>query len=320
MHGDYIVSARYTSTIYKISGQDGSILWRLGGKKSSFTLENFNFSSQHDARAINSSDKVTILTLFNNAESEIGASATTSSAMMVALFTEPGAMIARLVRSWDRPDGGQSFARGNFQLLENGNAFVCWSNQAYISEHSSNGDCLLEARVDIPEVATYRAYKFNYTAQPSESPALRTLLYSSGAHVTAIHHASWNGATEVKLWRFFGSMAEDSVSQHELGSRPKDGFETLFMSSTDVRFVQTVALDSDGKVLGISPVIPVEIVLAEGRSDMFEAHWIFITLLSATVTLVGLWILASIVARSRSQQYRLIIGAKEASVLTGRDA
>ena len=112
---------RLTDTIYNISGVDGSINWRLGGSRSSFLQENFNFSSQHDARVVSTNDHVTVLTLFNNAESEIGTSATASSAMIVALSTEPDAMTARLVRSWDRPDGGLSFARGNFQLLENGN-------------------------------------------------------------------------------------------------------------------------------------------------------------------------------------------------------
>ena len=28
--GDYLISARYTNAIYKISGKDGSIIWRFG--------------------------------------------------------------------------------------------------------------------------------------------------------------------------------------------------------------------------------------------------------------------------------------------------
>lgn len=47
--GDYMISARYTNAIYKISGKDGRLIWTLGGPNSSFTLEeNFNFSRQHD--------------------------------------------------------------------------------------------------------------------------------------------------------------------------------------------------------------------------------------------------------------------------------
>lgn len=47
--GDYMVSARYTNAIYKISAQTGSVLWTLGGPNSDFELEpGFNFSRQHD--------------------------------------------------------------------------------------------------------------------------------------------------------------------------------------------------------------------------------------------------------------------------------
>ncbi len=49
--GNILVSARHTNTIYKISKQDGSILWRLGGSNSDFTFPNDNgFSGQHDFR------------------------------------------------------------------------------------------------------------------------------------------------------------------------------------------------------------------------------------------------------------------------------
>ena len=39
MVGDYLISARHTSTVYKISGRDGSVLWRLGGYHSDLEME-----------------------------------------------------------------------------------------------------------------------------------------------------------------------------------------------------------------------------------------------------------------------------------------
>ena len=36
--GDYIISARDACSVHKINGTDGSIIWRLDGKNSSFTL------------------------------------------------------------------------------------------------------------------------------------------------------------------------------------------------------------------------------------------------------------------------------------------
>lgn len=56
-HGDFLVSGRHTSTIYLVAGlaspsrlSPRSIIWRLGGRLSNFTLVGFNFSKQHDAR------------------------------------------------------------------------------------------------------------------------------------------------------------------------------------------------------------------------------------------------------------------------------
>lgn len=46
--GNYLLSGRFTDTIYKIDPA-GNIVWRLGGKNSTFSLLGFNFSKQHDA-------------------------------------------------------------------------------------------------------------------------------------------------------------------------------------------------------------------------------------------------------------------------------
>ncbi|OCL00815.1 uncharacterized protein K441DRAFT_710225 [Cenococcum geophilum 1.58] len=46
--GNYLVFSRHPSTIYLISAYDGSALWRLNGKNSTFDLQNLTFSCQHD--------------------------------------------------------------------------------------------------------------------------------------------------------------------------------------------------------------------------------------------------------------------------------
>src|SRR3954471_13069896 len=50
--GNFLVSARNTSTIYKIDRATGKIIWRLGGKKSNFKLgPGVRFDWQHSIRA-----------------------------------------------------------------------------------------------------------------------------------------------------------------------------------------------------------------------------------------------------------------------------
>ena len=49
--GNFLVSSRNTSTIYKIDRATGKIIWRLGGKKSDFKLgPGVRFDWQHCAR------------------------------------------------------------------------------------------------------------------------------------------------------------------------------------------------------------------------------------------------------------------------------
>ena len=50
--GNFLVSSRNTSTVYKIDRATGKIMWRLGGKKSDFKLgPGVRFDWQHSIRA-----------------------------------------------------------------------------------------------------------------------------------------------------------------------------------------------------------------------------------------------------------------------------
>lgn len=55
--------------IYKISGEDGSIIWRLQGRQSDFEVDPAaTFAFQHDARWLD--DEQTRMTLFDNGPTE----------------------------------------------------------------------------------------------------------------------------------------------------------------------------------------------------------------------------------------------------------
>ena len=89
---------RYTSAIYKISGVDGSIIWRLGGKLSNFS-QNFNFSSQHDARFLVVNSTTTVISFLDNASDELGRqppTSNTSAIKVVALDNSTIPMTAKV--------------------------------------------------------------------------------------------------------------------------------------------------------------------------------------------------------------------------------
>jgi hypothetical protein len=62
--GNLLISLRYLNSIYKINHQNGKIIWKLGGKSSSFSFTNdLGFSGQHDARRLTND----AISLFDNA-------------------------------------------------------------------------------------------------------------------------------------------------------------------------------------------------------------------------------------------------------------
>jgi hypothetical protein len=226
--GEYLLSARFTSAIYRISGTDGSIIWQLGGKNSSF-LQDFTFSYQHDARIRDENSTTTIISFLNNASKGDQANANVSSVLWVALDVTKIPMTARLLRCINRPDGQLTRLRGNVQTLSDGNIFVDWSNHGYLTEFSPDGTLLQEARFVSERFVDYRAYKFNFTANPCDPPVLKVYTYGTSLQKTiSVFYVSWNGATEVHSWNFYASPG-CSLPLRFLGRTLKSGFETIYV-------------------------------------------------------------------------------------------
>lgn len=252
--GDYLISMRHTDSVLKISGVSGNVLWRLGGTNSSFHQGDFNFSRQHDVRYVKSNRTTTIISLLDNASDPDSQTSQCSSALIIALETETTPMKATLQKRYIRPDRELSRLRGNFQLLPNGNAFVGWSDNAYISEYTAEGELVMEARFFSKRFVTYRAYKHNYTGNPLEPPVLKALAFGASLETsTTVLYVSWNGATRVRLWNFYRHK-ESTNSSLLIGSATRTGFETMFQLSGYESKVYAEALDLDGKPLGRSSV------------------------------------------------------------------
>ncbi|KAL8628733.1 hypothetical protein Q9189_005552 [Teloschistes chrysophthalmus] len=157
-NGDFIVSSRHTSTIYRISGKDGSILWRLGGKSSTIQLQGFQFSSQHDVRVIKDSGSIVRLSMFDNAYNTFTPSQGDSSGKIIELDT--ATKTARLVQQYNPPESGfQSGDGGSLQLLPRGNVFICWGSTPYVTEHTADGLLVYSANYAVigSSVSSYRA-------------------------------------------------------------------------------------------------------------------------------------------------------------------
>lgn len=145
-----LVSARHTCALYKIDRTTGQVIWTLGGKSSSFAVApDAVFGFQHHAVY---EDEDTIR-LFDDGSDE---STTWHDSRVAWIRVDTGNHTATLANSMTIP-GIQSTAMGSAQRLPNGNVFVSWGAVPRLTEFSSSGEILFDARLSFP---SYRAFKF----------------------------------------------------------------------------------------------------------------------------------------------------------------
>lgn len=260
--GDYLVSSRHTETVYKVSGMNGSILWQLGGKASTFTQNGYNFSYQHNCRFIASNASTTVFSMFDNAWNGFNGSSDTSSGKIISINHANNS--SSLLQSFSAPGGLTSASQGNLQLLPNGNAFIGWGSHAYVSESAPDGTPVFYAHFATTGALHYRAFRFNFTSTPTTSPAL--FAFAQNATAPTAFYMSWNGATEVASWTLYGGSTPDNLIK--LGNVKKAGFETVAVGGTSVyAFTLVAAVANNGTALRNSTVTKTFIPGAELASS-----------------------------------------------------
>ena len=290
--GDYLVSGRHTDTIYKISHQDGSIVWRLGGKTSDFHFvdDDATFARQHHAKIVSQNQTHTVLSMFDNS---VGISPkddfanARSRGLILSLRTDINPMTAEKVQTFELSERQRVRAKGDLQLLPNNNAFICWVKASGVSEHASDGRVLMEAAFKMDHADSYRGYKFPWVGRPSAPPDIQALTVQSGKVLNTTVHVSWNGATEVKTWNVYGTNSTDDSAQL-VASAARHGFETRLSFSGYAESVYAEAIDVEGNVLGRSGTFMIMASSTPPSRSIFFSPIVTIifALLSCTVALL----------------------------------
>ena len=237
-----LISLRDTSAVYDVE-QDGSIVWTVGGKKSSFALApRAQFYFQHDVRLQGNG-----LTMFDD---EAGPPVH-GSARALVLRLNMTSKTATVQREFARPGLTIVVSEGGAQHVAGGNVMVGFGATPYFSEFSSagphkEGTMLFEAA--LPEGdGSYRANRYNWKATPKTLPALAAVRESPGEVAVS---ASWNGATAVATWEVLAGEGVQALSR--AATAPWAGFETKISVPTSDKLFEVRALSSGGKVLATS--------------------------------------------------------------------
>ncbi|GAA5979076.1 hypothetical protein JCM11641_004965 [Rhodosporidiobolus odoratus] len=248
-NGNYLISLRGPSALYYISGENGDILWRLGGKYTNFTMgTNATFWYQHDARLCpgDSIDNTTFrLSIFDNAAGGGAPAETMARAIVLELDTE--AWTAELVYEAIPSFGTPAASQGSHRIDEQGRHVVGWGATPFFSEYDDDENLIQDVAFGTTAsvIQSYRVFKQSWSGYPLTTPSLA--VNGSSAY------ASWNGATDVASWTLMGG-ADESAATSVIGNATKSGFETAIGLSGTENFLAVAALASDGTCLGVSSV------------------------------------------------------------------
>lgn len=245
---DLVVSGRNVSQVYEVSRPTGTILWRLGGKNSTFAMgPNTHFAWQHDVELHRNGT----ISIFDDE----GAPDITppSRGLVLKLDTTDwqATFDAQYLQASPAGAGATANSQGNVDELPDGNRFVGWGSLPFESEFSASGTEILDLRLP-PGDNSYRAYKVDWVGTPTTPPAIVVKAGSGSTTDTAFF--SWNGATGVATWQVLGGASPSSMSV--LGTTPRRGFERHLVVPVEA-YYEVEALNASGGLMSTSePVQP----------------------------------------------------------------
>jgi hypothetical protein len=238
--GDVLMSVRNTWALYDVDIHSGSVRWRLGGNRSSFTLPPAaRFYWQHDARLLSGKQ----ISLFDNASTP----PKERQSRGLVLQLDARAKRVTVARSYANPARVLLAAsQGSMQTLDAGNALLGYGSLPNFTEVDAAGQVLLDGTLG-RNVQSFNASVSPWRGTPAAAPAVAVLPGTAGVTVAA----SWNGATGVATWRVLGGPGPGSLTP--LASAPRRGFETQIALPAAPRYVAVQALDGAGAVMATSP-------------------------------------------------------------------
>ena len=242
--GNLLVSSRNTHTVYKIDRRSGEIIWRLGGKHSDFAMgAGATFAWQHDVRIHPGGT----MTVFDNEGSPFLPG---GQSRAIVLAVDERQMTAKLVHEYRHPQPLAASSKGSVQLLPNGNVFVGWAAEPFISEFSPSGELLFDARLG-DDYIFYRASRLPWTGNAPATPAVAT--ERSGASTNV--YVSWNGDTRVARWTALAGTSAANLAAAATVAR--SGFETAMRLPGKFTALRVRGIDATGATLTTTDLIKV---------------------------------------------------------------
>jgi EmrB/QacA subfamily drug resistance transporter len=245
-NGTFLVSMRDTWAAYLVNIRTGAIEWTLGGKHSSFKFgPSAAFQWQHDVVLQPNG----VVTMFDDHCCQLTGGGTyvpaTGPSRALVLKLDQRAHTVTLVAQYGNKRSLNADYMGDTQPLPNGNVFVGWGSEPYLSEYSRSGKLLLDGYFPGSDLS-YRAMVEPWVGLPLYPPVGA----ARRANGTTTVYASWNGATGVVKWRILAGPSPGRLGV--VTTAPRFGFETAIQLPHGYPSFEVEALGANGRVIGTS--------------------------------------------------------------------
>ncbi|KAL5002019.1 ASST-domain-containing protein [Aspergillus recurvatus] len=271
-YGDtYLVSSRYMCSIFLLD-KKGDLVWLFHGQKGgTYSLPSApgsTFCYQHDARihahAYPGRPNETItLSLHNNDNTDSTIPRRLTTGLVFNLH--PSNKTATLVsRTYDAQDPISAVSQGNYQVLSPNGTGSRWHYVAghgavpKVEEYDAAGKVVMrgwfgakseDSNTSSYGWTSYRAYREEWVGRPRSRPSV-VACRGVGEHKVDVW-VSWNGATDVKGWRVYGSSSDSKGEEWMRVSRDvvKTGFETRVVLGAEINDVEFVEGSVDAVIV-----------------------------------------------------------------------
>ncbi len=237
--GTIVMSAKETSTIYKIDPSSGEIIWRFGGKNSDFAFADPESmpSSQHDALRLPDGR----LSVFDN-----GNQRNPRQSRGAVWTLDETAMTATLVEDLQPDEPVFTPNSGSNHMTESGNHLVSYGLASQMVEFQ-DGEPVFTGVFE-EGTLTYRARRADWKGMPDAPPDVAWTEPDAAGRRT--FYMSWNGATEVHRWCVEARVP--LLGYVPVGGARRSGFETVATVNAPSRATKyrVRALDRRGHVIG----------------------------------------------------------------------
>jgi hypothetical protein len=242
--GNILISSRNTWAVYLISKKTGKIIWKLGGKHSSFKMgPHTNFEWQHDATLHSNG----LLTLFDDGATP----KVESQSRALEIHISTGTHRATLIHAFKHKPPALATAEGSVQLLSNHNVFVGWGRRPYFSEYTPGGRQVFGGTFRSP-VESQRAYRYPWVGDPLRPPAIAVRHAKTAGR--DLVYASWNGSTQVRKWQVLSSQSQSGPFTKLGPPASWSSFQTK-IQRTAANYYKVQALGARGALLRTSAVV-----------------------------------------------------------------